>query len=160
MIVTHRSLWRNLISMLHGRRPLLPAFTGLLGGQRDGRRTGPWMPPVDLYETADAFILKAALPGCSPQDIQMEVKQHALLLRGVRWPEREVNEDDYHCREWSSGAFQRSFLLPAAIEQEHITASYQDGVLKLLLPKTRAPHRGPSATHHTARLRPTHSTAQ
>jgi len=101
-------------------------------------RLGRWSPAVDIYETADALILKTELPGFSSEDVNIEIKQHALLLRGSRPREFEVAIEHYHCIERMSGAFQRFFLLPSAIDSERVTISCQNGLLNVRLPKAGA----------------------
>jgi HSP20 family protein len=107
-------------------------------GEEAGWGARPWTPPVDLYETDDALILKAELPGVSTDDVSIEIHQNTLILRGQRRPEAEVKEDRYHRVERAYGPFQRSFMLPTLVDQEHVHATYQDGVLELRLPKSAA----------------------
>jgi len=90
-----------------------------------------------LYETNEALILEAELAGFSEADMDVEIKDRVLLLRGSRPRDREANEAHYHCMEWASGAFQRCFLLPALVDRENASASYKDGVFKVRLPKIR-----------------------
>src|SRR5919109_3812616 len=97
-----------------------------------------WTPPVDIYETDDALVLKAELPGVSKDDVSIEMHQNTLILRGQRKHEAEVKEDRYHRVERAYGTFQRSFVLPTLVDQEHVQASYTDGVLELRLPKSEA----------------------
>ena len=106
-------------------------------GKRGVWHAGAWSPAVDIYETDEALILKAELAGFSEADVKVEIKDRALLLRGSRPRECEVNEAHYHCMEWASGTFQRCFLLPALIDQENVSASYKDGVFMLRLPKAK-----------------------
>jgi HSP20 family protein len=101
-----------------------------------GGRT--WTPPVDIYETDEALILKAELPGVSKNDVSIEIHQNTLVLRGQRRHEAEVKEDRYHRVERAYGSFQRSFMLPTLVDQEHVRATYRDGVLELRLPKSEA----------------------
>jgi HSP20 family protein len=97
-----------------------------------------WTPLVDIYETDDALILKAELPGVSKDDVSIEIHNNTLVLRGRRKHEAEVKEDHYHRVERAYGTFQRSFMLPTLVDQEHVQATYQDGVLELRLPKSEA----------------------
>ena len=127
---------RGLMSVRDAIDWLFNACMRLRRSQREEWRSGTWSPAVDLYETEDALILKAELAGFSEENLTIEIKERALLLRGSRPREREVNEDHYHCMEWASGGFQRCFLLPASVDQENVSASYTDGVFKLRLPKT------------------------
>jgi HSP20 family protein len=107
-------------------------------GEEAGWGVRTWTPPVDIYETDDALILKAELPGVSKDDVSIEIHQNTLVLRGERKHEAEVKEDRYHRVERAYGSFQRSFMLPTLVDQEHVHASYHDGVLELRLPKSEA----------------------
>jgi HSP20 family protein len=101
-----------------------------------GLRT--WTPPVDIYETDDALVLKAELPGVSKDEVSIEVHQNTLILRGQRKHETEVKEEHYHRVERAYGTFQRSFVLPAMVDQEKVQATFKDGILELHLPKSEA----------------------
>jgi HSP20 family protein len=107
-------------------------------GEEAGGGVRTWTPPVDLYETDDALILKAELPGVSKDDVSIEIHQNTLVLRGQRKHEAEVKEENYHRIERAYGTFQRSFMLPTLVDQEHVQATYHDGVLELRLPKSEA----------------------
>jgi HSP20 family protein len=100
--------------------------------------SGAWTPPVDIYESDDALVMKAELPGFSKDDISIEMKENTLVIKGERKREDEVKEGNYHRSERMYGAFQRSFLLPTTVDQEKVRASYKDGVLELRLPKVQA----------------------
>jgi HSP20 family protein len=107
-------------------------------GEEAGWGVRTWAPPVDIYETDDAVILKAELPGVSKDDVSIEIHQNTLILRGQRKHEAEVKEEHYHRVERAYGTFQRSFMLPTLVDQEHVQATYKDGVLELRLPKSEA----------------------
>ena len=130
--------FRDPILMRDAMRRLFITMRRIGGAKRQIGTGGVWSPAVDIYEIDDALILRAELAGCSREDVTIEIKQHALLLRGSRPRESEVNEEHYHCMEWASGAFERSFLLPASIDQDRVTASYNNGVFMLRLPKVGA----------------------
>jgi HSP20 family protein len=97
---------------------------------------GMWAPPVDIYETDDAFMLKAELPGFTRDDVSIEVQENRLIIRGERKHETEAKEEQYHRRERAYGRFERAFWLPATVDTEQIRASFKDGVLELRLPKS------------------------
>ena len=97
--------------------------------------SGAWSPPVDIYETDEALVMKAELPGFSKDDIGIELKENTLVIKGERKHEDEVKEGNYHRKERMYGAFQRSFMLPATVDREKVSASYRDGILELRLPK-------------------------
>ena len=107
-------------------------------GEEAGWGVRTWAPPVDIYETDDALILKAELPGVSKDDVSIDIHQNTLILRGQRQHDAEVKEENYHRVERAYGTFQRSFMLPTLVDQEHVQATYTDGVLELRLPKSEA----------------------
>jgi HSP20 family protein len=93
------------------------------------------MPAVDLYESDQAVTLTVELPGFSKDDVQVEIKDHVLTLKGERKRDSTVKEERYPRLERAYGAFQRSFLLPTEIDADAAAATLKDGVLKLTLPK-------------------------
>ena len=107
-------------------------------GEEVGWGVRTWAPPVDIYETDDAVVLTAELPGVSKDDVSIEIHHNTLILKGERKHEAEVKEDNYHRVERAYGTFQRSFVLPTLVDQEHVQATYKDGVLELRLPKSEA----------------------
>jgi HSP20 family protein len=104
-------------------------------GREEGLRTGMWTPAVDIYENNEFVVVKAELPGVEKDRISVEVKEGILTLRGERGFDKELKEESYHRIERSYGSFQRSFSLPVSVDQEKVTARFQDGVLEVKLPK-------------------------
>ena len=94
-----------------------------------------WKPAVDIYEDDNAIVIKAELPGVDKKDIEVEVKDRVLTLKGERNYEDEVKEDNYYRKERAYGKFSRAFTLPAGMEPERIDADFKDGVLKITVPK-------------------------
>jgi HSP20 family protein len=129
---------RDLLSIRDEVNHLFNEFFGHAEGQEGTWWAGAWAPPVDLYEADDALILTAELPGFAKDDVNMELKDNTLTLKGQRSRETEVKEEQYHRRERAYGGFQRSLLLPATVDTEKVTAIYKDGVLELRLPKNEA----------------------
>ena len=87
---------------------------------------------TDIQDKGDHFLLEADLPGVTREDISIDVEGDRLTVRAERKSERE--EKDYLCIERSYGTYSRSFDI-SAIKAEEITASYENGVLTLKLPK-------------------------
>jgi HSP20 family protein len=112
-------------------------FRGGDGGEQ-GWATGAWTPPVDIYETDDALVLTAMLPGVSKDEVSIEVHNNTLILRGERKPAAPVSDERYYRRECIYGPFQRSFVLPATVDQNKVQATYHDGILELHLHKLDA----------------------
>lgn len=102
-------------------------------------RKATWTPPIDIYETPDAFILTAEVPGVKSTDINIKVVGETLYLRGERRWEPEAHHELYHRLESSYGKFERSFSLSQSIDDSGIVAELDRGVLRLTLPK-RAEH--------------------
>jgi HSP20 family protein len=96
-----------------------------------------WQPSVDLYETDDAFILEADLPGVKSDDVKLETKNNHLILRGSRSLEPRSLEGQFHTMERASGYFVRRLRLPHAVDNETVTGEYHDGVFRAKLPKAK-----------------------
>jgi len=127
---------RDLMPMREEMDRLLHRFLRQGDGEDETWRRGMWAPPVDLYETDEAFVLKAELPGFSKEDLQIEFHDHRLTLRGERQRETEAKEEQYHRLERAYGRFERAFQLPTTVDAEKIQASFKAGVLELRLPKS------------------------
>jgi HSP20 family protein len=138
MALAHWNPARDLLSVRDEMNRLFNQAFGRTGGDVESWLSGSWMPPVDIYETNDMLVIKAELPGFTKEDLHVEINENTLTLRGERRPDAAVKEEQYHRRERASGAFQRSFLLPAMVDQAKVQASYKDGVLELHLPKAEA----------------------
>jgi len=92
-------------------------------------------PAVDVFEEKDAFVVQAELAGIEAKDIQIEVENGILTLKGDRKLARDDHEDGYRRVERWYGAFSRQFTLPRTVEAERIEASSKDGVLTVRIPK-------------------------
>lgn len=94
-----------------------------------------WTPRVNVEELEDRFEITAELPGMKKEDIDIEVQDGVLTLKGERKYEKEEKETNYHICERSYGTFQRAFTLPENVRADDIEAEYKDGILRLGLPK-------------------------
>lgn len=90
---------------------------------------------MDIYETPDAYEIEASLPGIKPEDVDLTLNNNVLTIRGETKAEEEKEGRNYHLRERRSGSFIRSITLPSSINEDAIEAHYDNGVLKLRLPK-------------------------
>jgi HSP20 family protein len=100
--------------------------------REQGRR---WVPPVDLVEAEDHFVLKADLPGLSEEDVSVEVQDGALTIAGERGADHETSEGGWYRIERSFGSFQRSLTLPDGVDPDGISAKFDRGVLEVRIPK-------------------------
>jgi HSP20 family protein len=112
-----------------------------------GRKLGPswperWVgaemttPALDVYEDKDDIVVKAELPGLGKDDIQVNISDSELTLKGEKKKEEKIEEEDYYRGERSYGAFTRSVDLPADVQADKVKASFKDGILEVRLPKT------------------------
>lgn len=103
-------------------------------GHEDVTSRSGWQPPVDISESDGHIVLKADLPGLSREDIDLTVEHNTLTIKGVRRPDVQVREDQYHRLERAQGSFSRSFTLPNTVDTGAVRADYRDGVLTVSLP--------------------------
>jgi len=101
----------------------------------EGIGRGAWAPSVDIYENKDQIVLEAELPGMKQEDFDLSIENNVITLRGERKFEKTDEADNYHRVERSYGAFTRSFTLPQTVSAEGATAEYNNGVLRVTLPK-------------------------
>jgi len=96
------------------------------------------MPNLDVVETNDEIIVKAALPGLKADDVQITVTGDTLTLRGEFKQEAENGGTTYHLRERRTGSFERTISLPVDVQTEKAKADFENGVLIVTLPKSEA----------------------
>jgi HSP20 family protein len=128
---TNRNPWRDL-----------DALTNRLGlAFEDSFPTpatsGAWLPAVNVEETAEELVLTAELPGLTRDDVELEVENNILTLRGEKIEERREGDENkkFHLWERTYGTFQRSFTLPRTVKADNITADFEKGVLHVHMPK-------------------------
>lgn len=94
-----------------------------------------WSPAVDIYETENELVLTAELPGIDEKDVEIKIEDNTLSIKGERKFEKETKEENYHRIERAYGSFFRSFSLPHYVDQEKISAEFENGLLKIHMPK-------------------------
>ena len=137
------------------RRP----FTDLARWERDmervfddlwGRRMRPWWPErwsmpavleispptLDFFEDKDDIVVKAELPGMDKDNIEVNLTEHTLTIKGEKKKEEEVKEENFYKSERSYGSFVRTLELPTDVHSDKVKASFKNGVLEVRLPKT------------------------
>jgi HSP20 family protein len=106
-------------------------------GLTDADGALPLVPPVDLYETQDCYVLNAELPGVDRADVHVEVRGAELCIWGERRMDSYCCEENYHRLEGIRGRFHRTFLLPEVMDEAaKIHATLKDGVLRVELSKS------------------------
>jgi HSP20 family protein len=93
------------------------------------------MPAIDLYQTNDEVVVKAALPGLKADDVQISVTEDVLTLRGEFKQDNVQSESTYHIREKRIGSFERSIMLPTDVQTDKAKADFENGILTITLPK-------------------------
>ncbi len=90
---------------------------------------------LDMMQTDDDVVIKASIPGVKPEDIDISIAGDHLTIRGETKTEEETKKADYHMREIRYGSFARSVLLPSQVVADKAKAEFENGILKLVLPK-------------------------
>jgi HSP20 family protein len=110
-----------------------------LHGQRQGVAVGDnspaWAPALDIAERKDAYLVAVELPGVKLDDLKITLDDGLLTIQGERHVADEASEQQYHRIERRYGAFRRSITLPAHVMAEGVEASFEEGVLQILVPK-------------------------
>ena len=121
--------FENRLNKLFDEPFMTPTFT-----------TAEWLPTVDVAETDDALLLTAEMPGLTEEDVEIELEGNVLTLRGEKKEEYEKEEEkgERRMRIWERryGKFARSFTVPNTVDAEKIEAEFENGILKIHLPKT------------------------
>lgn len=93
------------------------------------------IPAVDMYQTDNEVVVKAALPGIKADEVQINVTGEVITLKGEIKQENESKEKAYHIREQRWGAFERSLVLPTEVVADKAKADFENGILTIMLPK-------------------------
>ena len=94
--------------------------------------------PVDLWETPDAYHLRADLPGLAPEDIEINATSDTISIAGEMKAQANISDEGWLRQERRVGKFQRSFTLPIQIEPNKVEAKFTNGMLELVLPKAES----------------------
>ena len=115
-------------------RALNDAFWGL-DGQPTSYSSTSWVPPVDIFEEANAIRILLEVPGVRADDVRISLEGNVLTIRGSKQPVAEERTERVHRYERSYGTFERTFTLPGTVQSDGIKATYDLGVLCVTLPK-------------------------
>ncbi len=102
---------------------------------RNSEDFGPATLTMDVVETGESFVVKAAVPGVDPKDVDISVDEDILTIKGEFSHREEKEEENYLRREIRSGSFQRQLRLPPTVDPEKAEAAFEHGLLTLTLPK-------------------------
>jgi len=100
-----------------------------------GNDGGVNSPALNAYEEGDFLVVEAQVPGMKPEDIDVSIEQGVLTIQGKTQAEQEREERNYLSHEYQLGSFSRSVRLPETVDSDGVTATYEQGVLRLMVPK-------------------------
>ncbi|HEY6873635.1 MAG TPA: Hsp20/alpha crystallin family protein [Geobacteraceae bacterium] len=133
MAIVRYNPFRELRTMQEQMNRLLDLAWNREAGEE--LKEGTWQPPVDIYEDEESVVIKAEVPDIDQKDIEVRIEENTLTLKGERKLDQSIRKENYHRVERYYGPFQRSFSLPATIDQEKVKANCERGVLTVILPK-------------------------
>lgn len=126
---------------------LFGAFTPGVGvefGRLADLETSTWLPQVEMFEREGKLTIRADLPGLTKDDIDVDVTDDSIVIRGERQQEKEESKEGYYRSERSYGSFYRQIPLPSGVNREEANATFRDGVLEITMPapeRQRQPRR-------------------
>jgi len=94
-----------------------------------------WSPKADIYEKDDGIVIKAELPGVDKNDVEIDLNDRILKIKGERKSDSEIKDENYYRKETAFGKFERAFTLPVDVNSDQIKAEYKDGLLKVEISK-------------------------
>lgn len=129
--------WDPFGEILRMQRDMDSIFSRMgSAGPRSGETAAvAWMPRIDVKAKGDDIVVRAELPGIDPAEVDIEVTDGVLTIKGERTAEEEREGEGWLIRESSYGSFERSMVLPEGVNAEEIKASYADGILEIHVPK-------------------------
>lgn len=136
------------MSLMRWYRPrrLPTVFDQMEQMARDMSRLMPWTEegeehalgiPVDVYETDTEVVVKAEVPGIKKEDLDINLQENTLMIRGQSTQETEVQEEGYYRKEIRTGSFYRAISLPSEVKADEVTASCDSGVCTIRAPKAK-----------------------
>lgn len=136
----------TLIKFNKAHRGYSPVFPSLFQDVFDGnfpefRMPGNGLPAVNIAESEQNYHLELTIPGFSKEELQIQLEENTLVVSGEKKKELEQNQPEkrYSRREFSYQNFKRTFTLPENVAEERIAAQFENGILKLDLPKKETP---------------------
>jgi HSP20 family protein len=134
MPITRWDPFRDVLAMQNRLNSLFQDYNR---GQNDNDAvsTAAFVPPVDIYEDEHKIVLKLEVPGLKQEDLDIQLENNTLTVRGERKFEKEEKEENFHRIERRYGSFFRSFTVPTTVNTEGVKANYDSGVLRIELEK-------------------------
>jgi HSP20 family protein len=133
------SRWDPFQDLLSIQDEMNQLFTRAAGqrpsqGTESGRQR-MWAPALDISERKDAYVVTVEVPGVKPEELDITLEDGLLTIQGERQFTQESSEQQWHRVERRYGSFRRSITLPSQVQAESIEASFDNGVLEVVVPK-------------------------
>ncbi len=141
LIPTKRNVSKKSIDSNFNTLPSLPSWFDDILGRSFGTEfmsnfnTGLTLPSVNVKDTANEFIVEMAVPGLNKSDFDINIDNNVLSIAAESEIENNTESENYTRREFGYSSFKRTFAIPDSVNTEKISASYKEGILKVLLPK-------------------------
>jgi len=134
MTVVH---WKPLNTIAGLQDEMNRLFTSYFSGTPEtvDKETYQWNPPVDIYEDEGSIQVICEVPGVNKDDVNISIQDNVLTLSGEKKRMDMDEQGSFYRVERLYGTFQRSFSLPSSVDQEKVRATYNNGILTILLPK-------------------------
>jgi HSP20 family protein len=132
MAITRWDPFRDVLALQNRMNSLFQEYNR---GEGDALTTAAFVPPVDIYEDEHKIVLKLEVPGLKESELNIQLENQVLTVKGERKFEKEEKEENFHRIERRYGSFYRSFTIPNTVNPESVKAGYDAGVLKIELEK-------------------------
>ena len=134
MAITRWDPFRDVLALQNRMNSLFQEYNRAQG-EGDALTTAAFVPPVDIYEDEHKIVLKLEVPGMNESDLDIQLENNVLTVRGERKFEKEEKEENFHRIERRYGSFYRAFTIPNTVNQDSVKADYDAGVLRIQLEK-------------------------
>jgi HSP20 family protein len=134
MVITRWDPFRDVLALQNRMNSLFQEFNRTQS-DNDTVATAAFVPPVDVYEDEHKIVLKLEVPGLKESDLDIQLENHLLTIKGERKFEKEEKQENFHRIERRYGSFYRSFTIPNTVNPENVKAGYDAGVLRVELEK-------------------------
>lgn len=128
---------KNFLEKLAGAKniPLESAPNQNAGGTTPNSQDYEGQLTIDVYQTPGEIVIKSTIAGVRPEDLDVNINNDMLTVKGIRKNDARVKPEDYYYQECYWGPFSRSVILPVDVETENIKAELKNGILTIILPK-------------------------
>jgi HSP20 family protein len=134
------SRWDPFQDLLSIQDEMNQLFTRAFGRERPGQpgeavQQRLWAPALDISERKDAYVVSVEVPGVKPEELDITLEDGLLTIQGERRFTQESSDQQFHRVERRYGSFRRSITLPSRVQADQIEASFENGVLEVVVPK-------------------------